>query len=85
MSMVLPICQVLVRFPNGERKERMFHSTVTIQTLYDYVDSLGCLEVESYSLAFKFPRTIYGPEKFPLSLKKAKLHPQASLFIESNS
>ncbi|CAI9772627.1 unnamed protein product [Fraxinus pennsylvanica] len=79
------VTQVLVRFPNGERKERRFHSTATIQTLYDYVDSLGCLEVESYSLASNFPRTVYGPDELPLSLKEAKLHPQASLFVESNS
>ncbi|XP_022868021.1 plant UBX domain-containing protein 10-like [Olea europaea var. sylvestris] len=79
------VTQVLVRFPNGERKERRFHSTATIQTLYDYVDSLGCLEVDSYSLASNFPRTVYGPDKLPLSLREAKLHPQASLFVESNS
>ncbi|XP_022893045.1 plant UBX domain-containing protein 10 [Olea europaea var. sylvestris] len=79
------VTQVLVRFPNGERKERRFHSTATIQTLYDYVDSLGCLEVESYSLVSNFPRTVYGPDKLSLSLKEAKLHPQASLFVESNS
>ncbi|KAL2524905.1 Plant UBX domain-containing protein 10 [Abeliophyllum distichum] len=79
------VTQVLVRFPNGERKERRFHSTSTIQTLYDYVDSLACSEVESYSLVSNFPRTVYGPDKLSLSLKEAKLHPQASLFVESNS
>ena len=77
--------QVLVRFPTGERKDRRFHSSATIQSLYDYVDSLGCLEVESYSLVSNFPRVVYGQEKLSMSLKDAGLHPQASLFVELNS
>lgn len=76
--------QVLVRFPAGERKGRRFHSTATIQSIYDYVDSLGCLEVDDYSLVSNFPRVVYGPEKRSFSLKKAGLHPQASLFLELN-
>ncbi|XP_034704693.1 plant UBX domain-containing protein 10 [Vitis riparia] len=78
------VTQVLVRFPTGERKDRRFHSTATIQSLYDYVDSLGCLDAESYSLVSNFPRVVYGPEKLSLSLKEAGLHPQASLFVEPN-
>ncbi|KAE8055077.1 hypothetical protein FH972_011942 [Carpinus fangiana] len=79
------VTQVLVRFPTGERKDRRFHSSATIQSLYDYVDSLGCLEVESYSLVSNFPRVVYGQEKLSMSLKDAGLHPQASLFVELNS
>ncbi|KAJ8555917.1 hypothetical protein K7X08_013413 [Anisodus acutangulus] len=79
------VTQVLVRFPTGERKERRFQCTTTLQSLYDYVDSLGCLEVEKYSLVSNFPRTVYGSEKLALSLKEAGLHPQASLFVELNS
>ncbi|RAL50963.1 hypothetical protein DM860_005319 [Cuscuta australis] len=78
------VTQVVVRFPSGEREGRRFYCTKTIQTLYDYVDSLGRVEVESYSLVSNFPRTVYGPDKVKLSLKEAGLHPQASLFIESN-
>lgn len=78
------VTQVLVRFPSGERKDRRFHSSATIQCLYDYVDSLGCLEVENYSLVSNFPRTVYGADKLSLSLKDAGLHPQASLFVELN-
>lgn len=58
---------------------------MTIQSLYDYVDSLGCLETESYNLVSNFPRVVYGQEKLTLSLKEAGLHPQASLFVEINS
>ncbi|XP_062029186.1 plant UBX domain-containing protein 10 [Rosa rugosa] len=79
------VTRVLVRFPAGERKERRFHSTTTIQSLYDYVDSLGCLDVDDYSLVSNFPRVVYGPEKANLNLKEAGLHPQASLFVELNS
>ncbi|KAI0499834.1 hypothetical protein KFK09_018042 [Dendrobium nobile] len=77
--------QVLVRFPTGERKERRFYSSTTVQALYDYVDSLDCLNAEKYSLVSNFPRVSYGPEKFSLSLKEAGLHPQASLFVEIES
>ncbi|KAJ6388457.1 hypothetical protein OIU77_026932 [Salix suchowensis] len=78
------VTQVLVRFPTGDRKERRFHSTATIQSLYDYVDSLGCLDVENYSLVSNFPRVVYGTDKLSLSLKEAGLHPQAGLFVELN-
>ncbi|PIN00068.1 putative regulator of the ubiquitin pathway (contains UAS and UBX domains) [Handroanthus impetiginosus] len=76
------VTQVLVRFPSGERKGRRFHCSATIQSLYDYVDSLGYLEFNSYSLVTNFPRNVYGQEKLSLSLQEAGLHPQASLFVE---
>ncbi|KAJ4951273.1 hypothetical protein NE237_028105 [Protea cynaroides] len=79
------VTQVLVRFPTGERKERRFYSTATIQSLYDYVDSLDCLNAEGYRLVSNFPRVVYGPEKHSMSLKEAGLHPQASLFVEVDS
>ncbi|KAH0456415.1 hypothetical protein IEQ34_014322 [Dendrobium chrysotoxum] len=79
------VSAVLVRFPTGERKERRFYSSTTVQALYDYVDSLDCLNAEKYSLVSNFPRVSYGPEKFSLSLKEAGLHPQASLFVEIES
>ncbi|KAL0913102.1 hypothetical protein M5K25_016534 [Dendrobium thyrsiflorum] len=79
------VTQVLVRFPTGERKERRFYSSTTVKSLYDYVDSLDCLNAEKYSLVSNFPRVSYGPEKFSLSLKEAGLHPQASLFVEIES
>ncbi|XP_020588908.1 plant UBX domain-containing protein 10 [Phalaenopsis equestris] len=79
------VTRVLVRFPTGERKERRFDSTATVQALYDYVDSLDCLNAEKYNLVSNFPRVSYGPEKFSLTLKEAGLHPQASLFVEIES
>ncbi|CAM8995938.1 unnamed protein product [Rhodiola kirilowii] len=79
------VTQVLVRFPMGERKERRFHSDATIQTLYDFVDTLDCLNSDTYSLVSNFPRVVYGQDKLTMSLKEAGLHPQASLFVELDS
>ncbi|KAF9616447.1 hypothetical protein IFM89_029701 [Coptis chinensis] len=79
---IFVLYKVLVKFPTGERKERRFQSTATIQTLYDYVDSLDCLNAENYNLVSNFPRVVYTVEKRSLSLKEAGLHPQASLFVE---
>ncbi|KAG1354555.1 Plant UBX domain-containing protein 10 [Cocos nucifera] len=79
------VTHVLIRFPSGERKERKFHSSAMISSLYDHVDSLDCLKVEKYTLVSNFPRISYGPEKHSLTLKEAGLHPQASLFVEVDS
>nr|XP_043630026.1 plant UBX domain-containing protein 10 [Erigeron canadensis] len=79
------VTQVLVRLPNGERKGRRFHCSSTIQSLYDFVDSSGCLEMESYTLVTNFPRVLYGQDKLSLTLKEVGLHPQASLFVEMKS
>lgn len=77
--------QVLVRLPNGERKGRRFHCSATIQSLYDFIDSSGSLEIGSYSLVTNFPRVLYGPDKLSFTLKEVGLHPQASLFVEQKS
>ncbi|KAK1436116.1 hypothetical protein QVD17_01891 [Tagetes erecta] len=79
------VTQVLVRLPNGERRGRRFHSSATIQSLYDFVDSSGTLEMGSYTLVTNFPRMLYGPDKLSSSLKQVGLHPQASLFVEMKS
>ncbi|MFS8003317.1 putative UBX domain, UBA-like superfamily, Ubiquitin-like domain superfamily [Helianthus anomalus] len=79
------VTQVLVRLPNGERKGRRFHSSATIQSLYDFVDSSGTLETGSYTLVTNFPRVLYGPDKLSLSLEQVGLHPQASFFVEMKS
>ncbi|KAL8090678.1 hypothetical protein AgCh_039930 [Apium graveolens] len=78
------VTEILVRFPSGERKGRRFLRTTKLQSLYDYVDSLGCLD-EGYTLFSNFPRVVYGQDKLSLSLEEAGLHPQASLFVEINS
>ncbi|KAK4761516.1 hypothetical protein SAY87_029400 [Trapa incisa] len=79
------VTRVLVRFPAGQRKERRFRCDAAVQSLYDYADSLGYLEIGNYTLVSNFPRVIYGSDKLSLTLKEAGLHPQASLFVELNS
>ncbi|KAH8941562.1 hypothetical protein BDL97_14G048300 [Sphagnum fallax] len=73
------VTQVLLRFPNGERKERRFMSDAKVRLLYDYVDSLGMFDGVDYHLLSNFPRTVY--DQLDLTLKSAGLHPQASLFV----
>ncbi|KAK9053063.1 hypothetical protein SSX86_029693 [Deinandra increscens subsp. villosa] len=76
------VTQVLVRLPNGERKGRRFHCSVTLQSVYDFVDSSGCIEVGSYTLVNFFPRVLYGEDDLSSTLEVLGLCPQASLFVE---
>ena len=79
---VVPCLQVLIRLPEGERKERRFSSSDVVQSVYDYVDSLGILKVTDYKLVSNYPYTLYGPETLQKSLQEAGLHPHASLFVK---
>ncbi|KAL0356209.1 UNVERIFIED_CONTAM: Plant UBX domain-containing protein 10 [Sesamum radiatum] len=74
--------QILIRFPNGERREQSFLSTDKIQEIYRYIDSLGLVGVGNYRLVSNFPRKVYGADQMGMSLKDAGLHPKASLFLE---
>lgn len=76
------VTEVLIRFPNGERREHRFLCTATISSVYDYVDSLHGFNATSYKLVSNFPRVVYGLDKFGISLKDAGLHPRASLYIQ---
>lgn len=74
--------QILIRFPNGERKEQSFSSTDKVQAIYRYIDSLGLTGIENYRLISSFPRRVYGVEQMGMTLKDVGLHPKASLFLE---
>lgn len=74
--------QVRVRLPNGEHRERMFLNTATVQVVYDYVDTLMCFDVLSYSLFSSFPRVVYGSGTRDMTLKAAGFHARVSLFIQ---
>ncbi|KAH9313296.1 hypothetical protein KI387_028331, partial [Taxus chinensis] len=75
------VTQILIRFPNGDRKEHRFLCTDKVRSIYKYVDSLGLVTVGSYKLIATFPRREYGSEKMNLTLTEAGLHPQASLYL----
>ncbi|KAK3037549.1 hypothetical protein RJ639_030357 [Escallonia herrerae] len=74
--------QILIRFPNGERKEQSFLSTDKIQVIYRYIDSLGLPGTGSYKLVSSFPRKVYGVDQIGMTLKDAGFHPRATLFLE---
>lgn len=76
------VTQILIRFPNGERREQSFLCKDKVQALYQYIDSLGLPWVGNYRLISSFPRRVYGAEQMGLTLKDAGLHPRASLFVE---
>ncbi|MCO5557003.1 hypothetical protein L7F22_010558 [Adiantum nelumboides] len=76
------VTEVLIRFPNGERKGRRFFSTATISSIYDYVDSLPDCNARSYKLVSNFPRVVYSMDMLGITLKDAGLHPRASLYIQ---
>ncbi|RVW52969.1 Plant UBX domain-containing protein 10 [Vitis vinifera] len=76
------VTQILIRFPNGERREHSFSVMDKVQSVYRYIDSLGLPGVGNYRLISSFPRRVYSVEEMGMTLKDACLHPRASLFLE---
>lgn len=76
------ILQILIRFPNGARKEQNFLNTDTIRSVYKYIDSLDIPGIGSYRLISNFPRKVYDYEQLEKTLRDAGLHPNAALFLE---
>ncbi|XP_073295303.1 plant UBX domain-containing protein 10-like [Primulina huaijiensis] len=74
--------KILIRFPNGERREHSFLCTDKIKAIYQYIDSLGLGGVANYRLISNFPRQVYGADQMGMTLKDSGLHPKASLFLE---
>ena len=74
--------QILIRFPNGERRQCSFSATDKVQAIYKYIDSLGLLGIGNYRLISSFPRKVFGADLMSMTLKDAGLHPKATLFIE---
>lgn len=74
--------QILIRFPNGERRVQSFASTDKIQSIFSFIDSLGMPGIANYRLVSNFPRRVYGVDQIRMTLKDAGLFPKASLFLE---
>ncbi|KAL3824866.1 hypothetical protein ACJIZ3_020895 [Penstemon smallii] len=74
--------KILIRFPNGERREQSFLCTDKIKDIYKHIDSLGLLGVGNYRLISNFPRKVYGSDQMGMTLKDAGFHPKSSLFLE---
>ncbi|XP_074284314.1 plant UBX domain-containing protein 10-like [Silene latifolia] len=76
------VTQILIRFPNGERKEHSFSTADKIQAIYKYIDSLNLPGIGSYRLISSFPRKVYGADLMGITLKDAGFHPRATLFLD---
>ncbi|KDP31063.1 hypothetical protein JCGZ_11439 [Jatropha curcas] len=76
------VTQILIRFPNGERREQSFLCSNKVQSIYNYIDSLGLPGILNYRLISSFPRKVYGFDQIGMTLKEAGLHPKATLFLE---
>lgn len=77
-----PSSQILIRFPNGEKREKSFSSIDKVKSIYSYINSLGLPGTQNYRLIANFPRRVYGMDEMNMTLKDAGLHPRASLFLE---
>lgn len=75
--------KILIRFPNGERREHSFLSTDKVQAIFRYINSLGLPGVGgNYRLISSFPRKVFGVDQMGMTLTEAGLHPKASMFLE---
>uniref|UniRef100_A0A0D9XEY4 UBX domain-containing protein n=1 Tax=Leersia perrieri TaxID=77586 RepID=A0A0D9XEY4_9ORYZ len=74
--------KIMIRFPNGERKQQAFHHTDTIREIYRYVDSLGIPDIGSYQLVRSYPRKTYSRQQLGMTLQDAGFHPSVTLYIE---
>ncbi|CAL0306804.1 unnamed protein product [Lupinus luteus] len=73
---------ILIRFPNGERREHTLLCTDKIQSIFSYIDSLGLPGIGNYRLISNFPRKVYGVDQMRMTLKDAGFYPKATLFLE---
>ncbi|GJZ32044.1 plant UBX domain-containing protein 10-like protein [Tanacetum coccineum] len=75
--------KIVIRFPNGERKEKTFSDLDKIEAIFRFIDSLGLPGVAgNYKLVSTFPRKVYGIDCTKMKLKDAGFYPEATLFIE---
>ncbi|XP_027168127.1 plant UBX domain-containing protein 10-like [Coffea eugenioides] len=75
--------KILIRFPNGERREHSFLSTDKVQAIFRYINSLGLPGVGgNYRLISNFPRKVFSVDQMGMTLTEAGLHPKASMFLE---
>ncbi|MQM06576.1 hypothetical protein Taro_039403 [Colocasia esculenta] len=75
-------CQIMIRFPNGERRQQSFLVTDRIRSIYRFIDSLDMPGLGSYRLIANFPKRVFGDEQLDMPLRDAALHQRATLFLE---
>ncbi|WVZ65346.1 hypothetical protein U9M48_014726 [Paspalum notatum var. saurae] len=77
-----PNTKIMIRFPNGERRQQTFRHMDTIRDIYRYVDALGIQGVGSYQLVRSYPRKTYGQQQLGMTLGDAGFYPSVTLYIE---
>ncbi|ONK79293.1 uncharacterized protein A4U43_C01F4900 [Asparagus officinalis] len=77
------ITKILIRFPDGSRKEQNFSITDTIRSIYKYIDAQDIPGIGSYQL-ISFPKRVFAHEHLDMTLRDAGLHPNAALFLVPN-
>ncbi|XP_020273883.1 UBX domain-containing protein 7-like isoform X2 [Asparagus officinalis] len=75
--------EILIRFPDGSRKEQNFSITDTIRSIYKYIDAQDIPGIGSYQL-ISFPKRVFAHEHLDMTLRDAGLHPNAALFLVPN-
>lgn len=74
--------KIMIRFPNGERRQQSFHHTDTIREIYKYINSLAIPGIGNYQLVRSYPRKTYGHQQLLVTLQDAGFHPSVTLYIE---
>ncbi|CAN6196378.1 unnamed protein product [Urochloa humidicola] len=74
--------KIMIRFPNGERRQQSFRHTDTIRDVYKFVDSLGIPGIGRYQLVRSYPRKTYGHQQLGMTLGDAGFYPSVALYIE---
>lgn len=74
---------IRVRLPDGQNHQRRFPASSTVQTLYDWVDSLEGFNSLSYALVCAFPKRVFeAGQDGGVTLEAAGLVPQGALFVQ---
>ncbi|KAK4749659.1 hypothetical protein SAY87_027108 [Trapa incisa] len=74
--------QILIRFPDGKKREQSFLCSDELRSVCRYIDALGLPGIGSYRLVTNFPRKAFGVDQMGMTLRDAGLYPRASLFLE---
>eukprot|EP00878_Enallax_costatus_P020517 GHUV01021694.1.p1 GENE.GHUV01021694.1~~GHUV01021694.1.p1 ORF type:complete len:366 (+),score=105.27 GHUV01021694.1:665-1762(+) len=76
------IATIRVRLPDGKNQQRRFEPSMTVQVLYDWVDSLEGFDSMHYSLVCAFPKKVFERSDAAETLEGAGLVPQGALFVQ---
>jgi FAS-associated factor 2 len=81
-----PVTSLRITLPGGAKIQRRFHSSDTLQTLFDFVRltlvDLGST-VERFEIGCNMPRRTFSLSNSDMSMdmRAAQLHPQAVVFV----